>query len=96
LNDVVRGIAQKGTLGYWISEPYARQGLMREAAELVLRFAYEDLKLHRVEAACLPDNEASRHLLLSLGFIEEGLALAYLRINGQWEDHVLWGRVGPW
>jgi ribosomal-protein-alanine N-acetyltransferase len=95
LNDVQRGIAQKGTLGYWIGMPYAGQGYMMEAAGLVCEFAFERLRLHRVEASCLPHNEPSRKLLTRLGFTEEGFAKAYLRINGKWEDHVLWGKVKP-
>jgi [ribosomal protein S5]-alanine N-acetyltransferase len=95
LNDVQRGIAQKGTLGYWIGMPYAGQGYMTEAANLVCEFAFERLRLHRVEASCLPHNEPSRKLLMRLGFTEEGFAKAYLRINGKWEDHVLWGTVKP-
>jgi len=93
LNDVRRGMAQKGTLGYWIGEPYARQGYMSEAVGLVCSFAFETLKLHRLEAGCLPRNEASRRLLARLGFMQEGFARAYLRINGKWEDHILWGMV---
>lgn len=93
LSEIVRGIAQKGTIGYWIEQSRARQGLMREATQLTLGFAYGVLKLHRVEATCLPNNEPSRGLLTSLGFEQEGLAKSYLRINGQWADHALWGRV---
>ncbi|HEU0118363.1 MAG TPA: GNAT family protein [Alphaproteobacteria bacterium] len=92
LNDVQRGIAQKGTLGYWIGAPYANQGFMTEATQLVLDFAFYTLRLHRVEASCLPRNEPSKALLKRLGFEEEGYAKAYLQINGLWEDHVLWGR----
>ena len=94
LNDIQRGIAQKGTLGYWVGLPYAGQGVMTEAAGLVCDFALKTLELHRVEASCLPHNEPSRALLRKLGFTEEGYAKGYLRINGQWEDHLLWGLVG--
>jgi len=93
LNDVRRGIAQKATLGYWIGLPYARQGLMTEAAGLVCNFAFERLKLHRLEASCLPHNEPSKRLLKRLGFEEEGFAKSYLCINGVWQDHVLWGKA---
>ncbi len=92
LNDVQRGVAQKGTLGYWIGQPYAGRGLMTEAARLVCDFSFTELKLHRVEASCLPRNEPSRRLLVSLGFEQEGYARSYLRINGVWEDHLLWGK----
>jgi len=93
LNDVRRGVAQKGTLGYWIGQPYAGQGLMTEAAALVCDFAFRDLKLHRVEASCLPHNEPSKRLLQRLGFAEEGYAKSYLRIDNEWQDHLLWGRT---
>lgn len=92
---VERGISQTGTLGYWIGMPYAGRGYMREAAGLVCSFAFERLKLHRMEASCLPDNEPSARLLGSLGFEREGYARGYLRIDGQWRDHLLWGKVNP-
>lgn len=95
LNDVQRGIAQKATLGYWIGLPYAGQGLMTEAVQLVLDFAFQTLRLHRVEASCLPHNEPSARLLASIGFEREGHARGYLRINGRWEDHLLWGKCAP-
>jgi ribosomal-protein-alanine N-acetyltransferase len=95
LNDVQRGIAQKASLGYWIGLPHAGRGYMTEAAGLVCDFAFNRLRLHRIEASCLPHNEPSRKLLTRLGFTEEGFAKSYLRINGKWEDHVLWGMVKP-
>lgn len=95
LGDVQRGIAQKGTLGYWIGKPFAGQRYMTEAAGLVCDFAFDRLRLHRVEASCLPQNEASKNLLKRLGFEEEGYAKSYLRINGEWQDHVLWGKTRP-
>ena len=91
LSNVRRGVAQTGTLGYWIGQKYARQGYMTEAIRCVMQFAFEDLRLHRLEAACLPENEASRALLIKSGFREEGYARGYLRINGNWHDHVLFG-----
>ncbi|MBC6404868.1 MAG: GNAT family N-acetyltransferase [Rhodospirillales bacterium] len=93
LTHIRRGVAQMGTLGYWIGEPYARQGYMTEALELVARFAFRDLGLHRLEAACLPGNQPSQRLLRRLGFREEGLARSYLRIDGQWADHLLFARL---
>jgi ribosomal-protein-alanine N-acetyltransferase len=88
LTHVRRGIAQSGTLGYWIGAPFARQGYMTEAMNAVLAFAFETLALNRVEAACLPDNAASRALLARCGFTQEGRARKYLRINGIWQDHL--------
>src|SRR3546814_15914044 len=79
------------SIGYWIGGRYARQGFMSEAASAVVEFAFEELALHRVEAACLPSNDASRSLLLKVGFRQEGYARQYLRINGKWQDHLLLG-----
>ena len=93
LSSVERGIAQVGTLGYWMGEAYAGKGYMREASALVCAFAFDTLQLHRLQASCLPHNEPSINLLRRLGFEEEGYAKAYLQINGVWEDHLLWARV---
>jgi ribosomal-protein-alanine N-acetyltransferase len=95
LSDVTRGIAQKGTLGYWMGKPYAGNGYMTEAASLVCDFTFERLRLNRIEASCLPHNEPSKRLLARLGFEEEGFAKAYLQINGKWHDHLLWGKTKP-
>ncbi|HET9149172.1 MAG TPA: GNAT family protein [Alphaproteobacteria bacterium] len=91
--EVRRGIAQTATVGYWIGEPYARQGYMTEALEGIVRFAFGPLSLHRLEAACMPANTASRRLLTKCGFCEEGYAAQYLKINGVWADHVLYARL---
>lgn len=89
LTHVRRGVAQTASLGYWIGEPFARQGFMKEAVFAILQFAFGSIGLHRVEAACLPSNEASRRLLETAGFRQEGFARAYLRIAGAWRDHLL-------
>lgn len=89
LSHVRRGIAQTGTLGYWVGEPFSRQGVMTDALECIKIFFFERLGLHRLEAACLPANEASRGVLAKAGFREEGMAPKYLKINGAWEDHLL-------
>ena len=91
LSNVRRGVAQMASLGYWIGERHARQGYMTEGVLAVLAFAFRHLGLHRVEAVCLPANEASRRLLAVTGFTEEGRARAYLRIDGEWRDHVTYG-----
>jgi [ribosomal protein S5]-alanine N-acetyltransferase len=91
LSHVRRGVAQTGTLGYWVGLAFARQGFMTEAIEAVSDFAFDRLKLHRLEAACLPTNEPSRRVLQKTGFQQEGYARAYLRINGRWHDHLLFG-----
>jgi len=93
LNNVRRGVAQTGTVGYWSGQPHARQGHTLAALRAVIRFAFGPLGLHRLEAACLPTNDASAALLLKAGFTEEGYAKAYLKINGDWRDHRLFGLV---
>jgi len=90
---VRRGVAQACTLGYWMGERHAGKGHMSEAVRGALRFAFQELALHRVEAACLPHNEPSRRLLERVGFQKEGLARAYLRINGNWADHLLYAAL---
>jgi ribosomal-protein-alanine N-acetyltransferase len=91
LSNVRRGVAETGSLGYWVGERYARQGYMSEGLRLMLAFVFQHLRLHRVEAATLPHNQASRGLLLKTGFREEGYAREYLCIDGRWQDHVLFG-----
>jgi ribosomal-protein-alanine N-acetyltransferase len=90
---VRRGVAQATTLGYWMGQRHAGRGHMTEAVRGALRFAFSDLALHRVEAACLPNNEPSKRLLERVGFQREGMARAYLRINGAWSDHLLYAAL---
>lgn len=89
LSNLRRGVAQSASLGYWIGRQHARQGYMSEALALVLEFGFDSLGLHRIEAACLPHNAASKALLIKMGFSQEGQARQYLRINGAWQDHLL-------
>lgn len=89
LTNVRTGVARSCAVGYWMGKPYARQGYMTDALRALLAFVFEDLRLHRLEAACIPTNIASQQLLRRCGFREEGLARQYLRINGVWEDHLL-------
>jgi len=93
LSNVRRGVTQSCSLGYWVGQPYQRRGLMTEALRALIPHAFYDLRLNRVEAACLPNNEASQRLLRRVGFREEGFARKYLRINGAWQDHVLFAMV---
>jgi ribosomal-protein-alanine N-acetyltransferase len=93
LRDVRRGVAQSGALGYWVGEPHARKGYTLDAVRTVSEFAFQRLGLHRLEAACVPENEASHRLLLRAGFEAEGRARAYLKIDGRWRDHLLFGMV---
>ena len=90
LDNIRRGPAQAGTLGYWTGQRYARNGYMAEAIAAVTHHAFEKLGLSRLEAACLPENAASRGLLERSGFKYEGVAQSYLQINGRWRTHVLY------
>jgi ribosomal-protein-alanine N-acetyltransferase len=90
LANVRRGVAQAASLGYWIGECYARQGLMTAAVSALIPFAFGALRLHRLEAACIPSNAASVRLLEKTGFRREGYAREYLCINGIWQDHLLY------
>ncbi len=89
LSHLRRGVAQTASVGYWMGRGDSNKGLMTEAMGALLPYAFDRLGLHRVEAACLAHNKASRALLARLGFREEGYAVRYLKINGSWQDHVL-------
>ena len=93
LSNVRRGVAQTASLGYWMGQPYARSGHMSAAVAALMPYAFEHLRLHRVEAACVPTNQASIRVLEKCGFEREGYARSYLCINGVWADHLLFGRV---
>jgi ribosomal-protein-alanine N-acetyltransferase len=93
LGNIRHGVAQCGQIGYRIGERYAGKGFMLEALTLVTAHAFETLKLHRVEAACIPDNTRSVRVLEKAGFKREGLLRSYLRINGSWHDHYLYARI---
>jgi ribosomal-protein-alanine N-acetyltransferase len=93
LANIRRGCAQAGSLGYWMGASYARQGHMTGAVSAVLPFAFATLRLHRVEAACIPANIASIRLLEKTGFRREGFARQYLCIDGSWQDHLLYARL---
>ena len=93
LDNIQRGPSQSATLGYWIGEPFARRGYMSEAVEALVHHAFRALDLSRVQAACLPENAASRGLLEKVGFKYEGVAQSYLQINGRWRNHVLYANL---
>lgn len=93
LSNIRRDPAQAGTLGYWTGGRYARQGYMREALAALRDHAFGSMRLSRLEAACLPENEASRKLLERVGFKYEGVAQAYLQIAGRWRNHVLYAAL---
>ena len=89
INNIQRGVVQSCSIGYWISENKMGLGYMRESISILKDFIFNDLKLHRVEAACLPRNMRSLRTLLKSEFEIEGHAKKYLKINGVWEDHIL-------
>lgn len=93
LDNIRRGPAQAGTLGYWIGQPFARQGYMREAVTAVVNHSFGALDLSRIESACLPENVASRGVLEKSGFKYEGVAQSYLQIAGRWRNHVLYSNL---
>jgi ribosomal-protein-alanine N-acetyltransferase len=93
LSNVRRGVAQASSIGYWMGVPYARQGLMSRAMRALVPFSFNNLRLHRLEAACITTNAASIRLLEKSGFQREGYARQYLCINGMWQDHLLYARL---
>lgn len=93
LSNVRRGVAYSASLGYWAGVMHAGKGYITAGVRAIVRYAFDDLELHRVEAACQPENIASRRVLEKAGFTQEGVASAYLRINGGWRDHLLFAIV---
>ncbi len=93
IGNIRRGVAQSGHIGYWMGERYAGQGIMGEALMLLITHCFEGLGLHRIEAACIPQNKRSVRVLEKAGFAREGLLRSYLQINGAWQDHVLFSLI---
>jgi ribosomal-protein-alanine N-acetyltransferase len=91
--NIRRGVAQAGSVGYWVGAPFARKGYMTAAVRALIPYSFSALRLHRLEAACIPDNVASIRLLEKTGFKREGYARGYLCINGIWQDHLLFARL---
>ncbi|MDN5928408.1 MAG: GNAT family N-acetyltransferase [Hyphomicrobiales bacterium] len=101
LGNIRHGVSQSGQIGYWVGERHAGRGLMLEAVNLVIPYAFDRLGLHRIEAACIPDNRRSIRVLEKARFTREGLLKSYLRINGSWQDHYLYALIAsdlpaPW
>ncbi len=88
LSGVQRGPFQNAYVGYWMDEGQAGNGYVPEALVTVSRFAFEDLRLHRLQVAIIPRNRASRRVVEKLDLRDEGVAVRYLAINGRWEDHI--------
>ncbi|MGE4371737.1 MAG: GNAT family N-acetyltransferase [Xanthobacter sp.] len=93
LSNVRRGACQTASLGYWMGAPHAGQGYMKAAVRALVPAAHHSLRLHRIEASCMPSNTASIRVLTACGFVNEGYLRQYLRINGRWEDHLLFARL---
>jgi [ribosomal protein S5]-alanine N-acetyltransferase len=93
LANIRRGVAQAGSIGYWIGAPFVRKGYMTAAVRALIPYGFTTLRLHRLEAACIPDNTASIRLLERTAFKREGYARDYLCINGIWQDHLLYARL---
>lgn len=88
LSSIQRGPFQNAYVGYWVDQKVAGQGIMPESVVVLARFAFEDLRLHRIQISIIPRNRSSRRVVEKLGLREEGVAERYLEINGVWEDHV--------
>jgi ribosomal-protein-alanine N-acetyltransferase len=93
LTNVRRGVAQAASMGYWVGAPFAAQRYMTRGVSALIPFAFDVLRLHRIEAACIPTNQPSIRLLERTGFRREGYAREYLCINGLWQDHLLYARL---
>jgi [ribosomal protein S5]-alanine N-acetyltransferase len=89
-NCIVRGYFQSAYLGYYVGAPFAGQGYMSEGMRLTTRYAFTEMKLHRLEANIQPDNLPSIALIRKCGFRKEGFSPRYLQVLGQWRDHERW------
>ncbi|MGI9423785.1 MAG: GNAT family N-acetyltransferase [Hyphomicrobiaceae bacterium] len=90
LSNIRRGVTQAVSIGYWTGLHFVGHGYMTQAVHMAAGFAFNSLRLHRIEAACLPNNLASIAVLERNGFRREGIARSYLKIDGHWQDHVLY------
>jgi [ribosomal protein S5]-alanine N-acetyltransferase len=93
LGHIRYGVAMNGHIGYWMGEQHAGKGLMQDAVLALVAYGFDRLGLHRLEAACIPGNERSIRVLEKTGFTREGLLKSYLKINGEWQDHLLFARI---
>tara|TARA_R110002020_G_scaffold110627_6_gene255510 strand:+ start:4969 stop:5592 length:624 start_codon:yes stop_codon:yes gene_type:complete len=93
LGAIRRGAAECCALGYWMGEQHAGKGLMADALKALIPHVFDRMRLHRIEAACIPDNQRSQRLLEKVGFQREGYLRGYLKINGAWRDHLLYALV---
>jgi ribosomal-protein-alanine N-acetyltransferase len=93
MGNIRYGVSQSAQIGYWMGESYAGKGFMQDAISVLLAHAFGTMRLHRIEAACIPGNTRSIRVLEKAGFTREGLLRSYLRINGAWQDHYIYGLV---
>jgi ribosomal-protein-alanine N-acetyltransferase len=89
LSNIRYGASRSAAIGYWIGSAFSRNGFGKAAVSALVEYAFDGLGLNRIDAACQPENLASRRLLASVGFRQEGFAQDYLKINGVWRDHLL-------
>jgi ribosomal-protein-alanine N-acetyltransferase len=94
-SNIVRGAFQSCHLGYKVDGAEINQGYITEALSRAIRFAFDDMRLHRIEANIMPKNARSRRVVEKLGFVDEGLAHKYLKIAGVWEDHIHYVLLNP-
>jgi ribosomal-protein-alanine N-acetyltransferase len=95
LTNLQRGVTQSASVGYWLGRSELGRGYMVDALRTISAFSFQQLHLHRLEAATQPQNAPSIRVLERIGFVREGYARSYLRIDGQWRDHLLFGLVAP-
>ena len=93
IGNIRHGVSQSAQIGYWTGERYAGKGYMQDAIRAVIAHAFGPMRLHRIEAACIPENTRSIRVLEKAGFTREGLLRSYLRINGQWRDHLIFSLI---
>ena len=93
IGNIRYGVSQSAQIGYWMGEPHAGKGFMQDAIKTLLSHAFGRMRLHRIEAACIPGNARSIRVLEKAGFTREGLLHSYLRINGVWQDHYLYALI---
>lgn len=93
IGNIRYGVSQSAQIGYWMGEPYAGKGFMQDAIRTLIGHAFGVMRLHRVEAACIPSNTRSIRVLEKAGFSREGLLRSYLRINGAWQDHYIYALI---
>jgi len=93
IGNIRYGVAQTAQIGYWMGERHAGKGYMQDAMEALISHAFGAMRLHRIEAACIPTNARSIHVLQKAGFTREGLLRSYLRINGVWQDHFIYALI---